>query len=182
MMFWPSLSFSFSFLCWTSSAAGFVAWPSAGSTFTCEDVGAITASRGEAKHAVNDLLKGYTRQSTITVDPVEGRSERDVFGKVMSVWCCCGPRSCSPFGRLLWLASWLGLLLGPPSRVRTLVPSPQVEVRQSTRRNDLLKGYTRQSTITGDPSEGRIGGDRAVASLGKVMSMWVSFWLSFLFL
>ena len=60
-----------------SSVAGFVAWPSAGSTLTREDVGAVADSSGEAKHAVNELLKGCTQQSTITVDPNEGRIELD---------------------------------------------------------------------------------------------------------
>ena len=57
--------------------AGFVAWPSAGSTFTREDVGAVAERRGEAKHAVNELLKGCTQQSTITVDPNERKDELD---------------------------------------------------------------------------------------------------------
>ena len=57
--------------------AGFVAWPSAGSNLTRENVGAFTESSGEAKHAANELLKGRMRQTTITIDPGERRIDLD---------------------------------------------------------------------------------------------------------
>ena len=55
--------------------AGFMAWPYAGSNLTRENVDALTECTGEARYAIDELLKGSMRQNAITVDPDEGGVE-----------------------------------------------------------------------------------------------------------